>query len=382
MYIKISSKDFKRVIMNCDKVCDKKNFDYLHFKADGGFLYISVIKEEGMENITYTGKCKLVDSRDEGKVFILKFTEVKEIARLIKGKLSTFIEIMDIDEDTKFRLNADNGIMFRLDDHDIILYTYDKNFPFINDEEEKSNIEVDYGLLIKSMKVWTNLYKRKKNDVDHYKYFYIEVKEGKIRYTATNGSKLLITEVGDTEALDAVIAISYDMIKQIVRLKESDKKVKLVFTFDYLSIQGEDFEVRIRNNGRTVYNYEVLFKGLEEDGNTVINSETFKDIINSLKMVDLENYKDDRLHLEIKDKRLVSTLRITEGERCDDEEEYITQGVFDGSVEFWCMVHMIESICDAFKEEEFKVITYTVNWMFLKTKDNINVLIAGCYHGE
>lgn len=382
MYIKISSKDFKRIIMNCDKVCDKKNFDYIHFRVDNGFLYISVIKEENMENIAYTGKCKLIDSENENKTFILKFTAVREITKLIKGKLSTFIEIMDIDEDTKFRLNVDNGVKFRLGGHEIISYTFDKDFPFMNDEEEKSVIEVDYGLLIKSMKVWTNLYKRKKNDVDNWKYFYIEVKEDKIRYIATNGKKLLITGVGDTEALDAVIAISYNMIKQIVRLKESDKKVKLVFTFDYLSIQGEDFEIRIRNNGRTVCSYEVLFKGLEENGNTVINSETFKDIINSLKMVDLENYKDDRLHLEIKDKRLVSTLRIIEGERCDDEEEYITQGEFDGSMDFWCMMDVIESVCNAFKEEEFKVITYTVNWMLLTTKDNINVLIAGCYHGE
>ena len=380
MCIKISSKDFKRIIMNCDKIYDKKNFDYIHFRVDNGFLYISVIKEEGMENIVYTGKCKLINDGNENKVFILKFTAVKEIVRLIKGKLFTFIEIMDIDDDTKFGLNVDNGVKFRFGDHEIISYTFDKDFLFMNDEEERSSIEVDYGLLVKSMKVWTNLYKRKKNDLEDYKYFYIEVKGGKIRYTATNGKKLLITEAGNTEALDAVIAISYDMIKQLSKLKEGDKEVKLVFTFGYLSIQGKNFELRIKNNGRTIYNYKVLFDGLEENGKMTINSETFRGIINTLKMIDLENYKEDKLHLEVKDKKLISTLRITEGERYDDEGEYIMQGEFDGSIEFWCMMDMMESICNTFKEEEFKVITYTVNWMLLKTKDNINVLIAGCCH--
>lgn len=368
MHIKVNSKDFKRVIMNCEKICDMENFDYVYFRTDKDFLYISVIREENMENITYTGKCKLISSEDDDKGFILKFTAVKDIANLIRSNLFAFIEIMDIDKDSKFRLNVDSGIKFRLGNHDIISYTYNKDFPFMNDDNVRSSMIIDYGLLIKTMRIWINLCKRRENNTETWKYFYIDIRDGKIRYTATSGMKLIITDAGTTESPDAVIAIPYDIIKQIVKLKENDSKVVLVFMFDYLCIQGEDFEIRIRNNGRTAYNYEVLFKGLEENGNIIISNETFREIINNLKTTGSKNV----LHLETKNKKLVSTL--------NNKTEYIAQGEFNGNIEFWGFMKILEDVCDAFNKEEFMIITYTINWMMLKTKENINILISGCMH--
>lgn len=373
MHITVDSKDFKRIIMNCDEVCDKRNFDYLHFRVNNNFLYVSVIWAEGMENITYTGKCKLINNENNDEIFfITRFTETKEIANLIGNNLFTSIEIMDIDKDTMFRLNMDNGIMFRLGDHDIILHTYNKDFPFMNDKNAMSCMIIDYELLIKSMSIWINLYDGDKNDAENWKYFYIDVRGGKIRYTASSGMKLIMTEAGITESPDAVMAIPYDIIKQIVKLRLNNKNIKLIFTFDYLSIQGEDFEIRIRNNGRTAYNYEVIFRGLKENGNAIINSETFREIINNLKIANLKNYDNDVLRIETKNKKLVGTL--------NNKIEYITQEEFEGNIKYQGLMNIIEDICNAFNKEDFMVITYTIGWMILKTKDNINILIAGYEH--
>lgn len=369
MNIKINGSEFKKAVINCDKVIDKKNYGYISCKIVDNFLVIAAVKDE----LWYNERVTLYGDIENANVeFSVDFDKLKSLAKLIKPQMEVTFDI------------TDDAVKFKLDNNEYILPTSIKDFPLIDEVQETSSVEVDYSLLIKSMKAWTDLYKKKRSDAVWCRYFFIEVKDGCVRYIATNGIKMLIVDAGivnktNNNIQDAVAMISYDDIKRFIKLK-NDGVIKLSFIPEYLYIDNGKFTLCVTNLCEQIYNYRSVYEGLQVANHAIINNNVLKDIVEHFKGTNFDTYKDGTLHLTIKNGEVNSSLSFEYKDDNSEKESYSVQGVSNGNLDYWCVMSDLEDVSNAFNDEELNIESYSNGYIRIRISDGISVLMTGCNH--